>query len=331
MKSVPAEKARAGGGVHGPHNIGAVACTTQKIHTCLVNKLHGTWIHHLFHACRNLKQRVMRQSEGENILLQQYVSLYGKPLNLTSPQTFTEKLFCRMISWNRGHDPIFTRLSDKYTARDYVLSMVGEQYLPRLLWSGTDPNAIPFDTLPVEYVIKTNHASGQVIVVTGQVDRLEVISKLSIWLESNFYWVCREYQYYHIEPRVMIEEYLSTQDDCGLLNYKFWCFGGVPEVIHISNSVSTIHSFFDVQWNHLDLSYREDTPRPVIAKPINFEQMLFIASQLSAGFDFVRVDLYNVDGKIYFGELTFTPMAGVLKFRPVSWDLELGQKWKWSA
>ena len=210
-------------------------------------------------------------------------------------------------------------------------SKVGEQHLVKLLWHGEDPSAIPFDTLPAEYVIKTNHGSAQIIVVKGKADRADIISRLSVWLKSNYYWSCREYQYYHIKPRVMIEEYLRNQDGSGPLDYRFWCFNGIPEVIQVDNHAHDINPFYDTKWNQLDLHYREGASRPAIAKPMNFEQMISIASQLSAGFDFVRIDLYNIDGKIYFGEFTLTPTAGELKLRPESWDLKLGEKWKMSS
>jgi hypothetical protein len=301
------------------------------IHNYAVTKLRGTWIHYVFNKLRSLKQRVMRRSDGERFLLQKYVQENGKQLNLTNALNFSEKLYCRMISWNRRHNPIFTQFADKYTARAYVGNKVGEQHLVKLLWHGTDPSAIPFDTLPAEYVIKTNNASGQVIVVKGKADRSAIISKLSVWLKSNYYWPGREYQYFHIKPRVMIEECLRNQDGSGPLDYRFWCFNGIPEVIQVDNHAHDINPFFDIKWNLLDLYYREGASRPAIAKPINFEQMMFIASQLSAGFDFVRVDLYNVDGQIYFGELTFTPNGGALKLRPESWDLKLGEKWEMSS
>ncbi len=304
---------------------------SMRLHDHVVNKLRGTWIHSVFNNLRKLKWRVMRRSEGERLLLQQYERGTGKRLNLSNPQTFGEKLYCRKISWNRGHNPIFTQLTDKYRAKAYVASKVGEQHLVKLLWHGENPRTIPFDSLPAEYVIKTNHASKQVIVVKGKVDRSEIISRLSVWLKSNYYWGGREYQYYHIKPRVMIEEYLRNQDGSGPLDYRFWCFGGIPEVIQVDNHAHDINPFFDTQWNQLDLYYREGASRPAIAKPMNFEQMMFIASQLSAGFDFVRVDLYNIDGKIYFGELTFTPTGGTLKLRPESWDLKLGEKWEMSS
>lgn len=272
----------------------------------------------------------MRRSEGEDILLQKYLHLHGKHLNLTNPRKFTEKLFCRMIYLNRKNNHKVTQLSDKYTARAYLSSKVGEEHLVKLLWHGKDANDIPFDSLPAEYVIKTNHGSGQIIVVKGKADRTDITTRLSVWLKSNFYWNNREYQYYHIKPRVMIEEYLRNQDGSGPLDYRFWCFKGIPEVIQVDNRTHDINPFFDTKWNQLDLFYREGASRPAIEKPINLEQMISMASQLSACFDFVRVDLYNIDGKIYFGELTFTPVGGGLKLRPESWDLKLGEKWEMS-
>ena len=303
----------------------------MKMYNYGVDKLRDTWIHDAFKSVRNLKRRVMRRSDGERYLLEKYFRVHGKHLNVTNPRTFTEKLFCRMISWNRGHNPIFTQLADKYTARAYVSKKVGEQHLVKLLWHGTDPRAIPFDTLPAEYVIKTNHGSRSNIVVKGNPDRIDVISQLSDWLKSNYYWSDREYQYYHIKPRVMIEEYLRNQDGSGPLDYKFWCFKGTPEVIHVDNPTHDINPFYDTQWNQLDLHYRVHASRPAIAKPNNFEQMISIASELSVGFDFVRIDLYNLDGKTYFGEFTFTHTAGNYKLRPEIWDVKLGEKWEMSS
>jgi hypothetical protein len=125
----------------------------------------------------------------------------------------------------------------------------------------------------------------------------------------------------------MIEEYLRTPDGNGPLDYRIWCFKGVPEVIQVDNYAHSINPFFDTKWSQLDLYYREGVSRPPIAKPIHLEQMISIASKLTAGFDFVRVDLYDIDGKIYFGEFTFTPTAGELKLRPEIWDVKLGAKW----
>lgn len=299
--------------------------------TALRDKLRGTWVYHIFDKLRSVKRHLMRRSEGEAVLLEKYARLHGQPLELANPQKFTEKLFRRMIALNRGENPELTLLADKYLVRAYVSSKVGEEYLIKLLWHGEDPDAIPFDSLPTEYVIKSNHACRQVIVVRGDPDRTDIRDRVAGWLKTNFYWANREHQYYHIKPRVLIEEYLKSQDGGWPLDYKFWCFGGHLELIQVANHARDIHLFYDTEWNMLDLYYREGLARPHVPKPMNLDEMMSIASRLSAPFDFVRVDLYNIDGKIYFGEFTFTPVGGGIKFQLESWDVKLGEKWKISS
>jgi hypothetical protein len=204
---------------------------------------------------------------------------------------------------------------------------VGERYLTRLYWQGFDPRRIPFDDLPERYVIKTNHGSGQVIFVNSTVNKEEVFAKLDRWLRINYYWRGREFQYFGIRPRVFIEEYLDDSVDGGPLDYRFWCFNGSPEVIQVDNHRHDINPFFDLNWNLLDLHYRTAAVRQHVAKPPNFDEMLQVASALSAEFDFTRVDLYNINGRICFGELTFTPVGGGLRLTPSAWDERLGQIW----
>ena len=291
-------------------------------------KLRDTWLHDCVVQYRDIKRRVMRRSEGETFLLRRYARIHGKPLNPTNPRTFTEKLFWRMITWNREDmPPRFRQLSDKYAVRTHVASTVGDQYLIKLLWQGDDPRAIPFDRLPAEYVIKPNHSSGQVIIVRGEANREDIIRQVSGWLASDYYWQAREYQYYGIKPRIMIEERLSDHDGDLPLDYKFYCFNGKPELILVRNHTHDIYPFFDVTWNLLDLSSQKNAARPWVPKPANLEEMVALAAKLSAGFGFVRVDFYNVKGRVYFSELTFTPAGGILKFSPDNWDLKLGEKW----
>ncbi len=238
-----------------------------------------------------------------------------------------------MISWNRGEmPPGFRQLADKYAVRTHVASMVGEDYLVKLLWQGEDARAIPFDRLPAEYVIKSSHAGGQVIIVRGGADREEVIRQASDWLASDYYWDSREYQYYGIKPRILIEENLKDQNGNPPFNYKYYCFNGMPEQIlvrsNIQDSTQDIWPIFDTAWNLLDIRYKEHhVDRPWVPKPPNLDEMLVLAAKLSAGFGFVRVDLYDVGGRVYFGELTFTPAAGIVKYDPEFWDLKLGEKW----
>lgn len=276
----------------------------------------------------SIKRKVRRRVEGEAILLRRYARIHGKPLNLANPQTYTEKLFWRMVTWNRGDMPTrFTQLTDKYAVRAHVASMVGEQYVPQLLWHGTDPRAIPFDRLPTEYVIKSNHASGQVIIVKGQADRDAISRTVSGWLARNYYFQDCEFQYYGIPPRIVVEEYLQDPDGTPPFDYKIHCFNGVPEHILVRNHTQDICPYFNTTWHQLDFSDKVGAIQPWVPKPVNLDEMLALAAKLSAGFGYVRVDLYNVRGRVYFSEFTFTPAAGFLKYSPESWDLAHGKKW----
>jgi len=277
---------------------------------------------------RTLKRHVFRRFDGERILKAAYRSLSHEDLDYVNPLTFSAKLFQRMIWINRHGHPLFTQLADKYRVRDYVSSRVGPQYLVKLLWHGADAGEIPFDTLPQQYVIKTNHGSGENVVARGPVDRRALIERFSKSLRESYYWRFREYHYHAIPPQVLVEELLEDGDPAGPLDYRFYCFDGVPEVIQVDNNDHSINPFYDRQWKPLELHYRTNARKVSIARPANLEQMLTIASTLSTGIDFVRVDLYNIHGQIRFGEMTFTPRGGSLSFQPAVWDLILGEKWK---
>jgi hypothetical protein len=274
-----------------------------------------------------LKRRLLKRWEGPQILKDIYTSLYGKDLDLKNPLTFSQKIFHRMIEINRHGHPVFTKLADKCLVRDYVQQKIGAKYLVEMLWHGADPRQIPFDRLPEKCVVKTNHGSGGNIVLNGQIDRKDVINRLQKMLKENYYWTSREFHYYKIPPKVLVEPFLEDHQPDGPLDYRFWCFGGEPEVIQVDNHSHNINPFYDIDWNLLPLHYRENSKACHISKPENFDEMLDVARKLSADFDFVRVDLYNLNGEIKFGEMTFTPAAGRCVFKPEEWDTTLGQKW----
>jgi hypothetical protein len=146
-------------------------------------------------------------------------------------------------------------------------------------------------------------------------------------LKENYYWKLREYHYYAIPRRILIEQFLDDGEEDGPLDYKFWCFHGHPEAIQVDNHSHNINPFYDTNWKKIPMCYRESYNDCEIKEPLNIQEMLRVASALSSDFDFVRVDLYNLQGKIYFGELTFTPLAGRLNFKPDTWNRYLGQKW----
>lgn len=282
---------------------------------------------HIPYKLRLLKSYLFRKRDGELFLRNAFKRLHGKELDAQHPISFSEHLFTRMIMVNRYGNKRFTQLADKYLARDYVSEKVGEKYLVKLIWNGVDPKKIPFDSLPQKCVIKTNHGSGGNIIFNEMTNHHEVIEKTNRWLNENYYWCAHEYHYYEIPRRILIEEFLEDGEVNGPLDYRFWCFKGKPEVIQVDNHLHNINPFYDTAWNKLDMSYRDSFNDFDIKKPVHFQEMLEVASALSYEFDFVRVDLYNLKGKIYFGELTFTPVAGNIVFRPDSWDAYLGQKW----
>jgi hypothetical protein len=274
-----------------------------------------------------LKRRMFRRSDGERILKATYRTLAHQELDCVNPMTFTAKMFQRLIWINRHGNPVFTRLADKYLVRDYVADKLGSDFLAKLLWHGTDPLQIPFDTLSQPYVIKTNHGSGGHVVVRGAVDRDRIIEHFSRALRKSYYWRSREYHYHGIAPRILIEELLDDGEPLGPLDFRVWCFDGAPALIQVDNSTHSINPFYDPQWHELDLRYRRQAESRSIARPKNLEQILAAAATLAAGFDFVRVDLYNIHEQIRFGEMTFTPRGGCFEFQPPAWDLILGQKW----
>jgi predicted P-loop ATPase/GTPase len=129
-------------------------------------------------------------------------------------------------------------------------------------------------------------------------------------------------------PRILVEEFIDDGERDGALNYRFWCFDGVPEVVNVSDYSRRIHQFYDTSWNKLDLHFRKASLIREVQKPKRFDQMLRVAAELSKGIDFVCVDLNNANGQIFFGELTFTPRGGDIQFKPEPWDIKLGQKWR---
>jgi hypothetical protein len=286
-----------------------------------IRKALGTW---KWRAMR----RINRKAQGEAILLAKYRKFHGRALDMQHPTAFTAKLFRRMVLLNRKNDPLFTQLADKHAVRSWVNHRIGEEHLVPLLWTGTDPTEIPFDALPSRFVIKSNHASGQVIVVNGDCDRAAIVRKCQEWLKVNLYWVAREAQYRPIKPRIMIEQFLATRDGQPTLDYRFWCFRGNPAMIQVDDHEHSINPFFSTAWKPLDVSYRPNAKACEIPRPANLDTMIGIASNLSQDLDFVRVDLYNIDGRIFFGEMTFTPVGGGFNFSPPEWDERLGALWR---
>lgn len=252
----------------------------------------------------------------------------GKKLDLKHPQTFNEKL-----QWLKCYDqnPMYTVMVDKYRVREYISEKLGEEYLIPLLGVWDDPEDIDFDSLPDQFVLKCNHNSGLGMCICkdkAKLDIEKVKRELRKGLRQNYYLTGREWPYKNVPRKIIAEKYM--QDSSGdLLDYKLLCFSG--KVIcsftcsDRNNGDGLKVTFFDNDWNVLPFERHYPKSDKYIAKPVNFDKMIEFAEKISQGISFVRTDFYEVNGSVYFGELTFFPGSGFEEFTPDSVDFELGK------
>ena len=262
--------------------------------------------------------------------------------NLTNPHTFVEK-----INWLKLHDrkPEYSMMVDKYAVKEYVASKIGGEYIIPTLGVWKEPEDIDFDALPNQFVLKTTHGggSGGVVVCKDKntLDKGKVIMRLRDSMDSDIYRNLREWPYKNVKKRVIAEKFMIPKEKendhtYDLTDYKFFCFGGEPCYCQVIRDRHTRESidFYDMEWNHqsfVGLNPKAPDGTPAIAngitpvgKPKRLETMKEICRSLSANIPFLRVDLYVIDGKVYFGELTFYPASGIGFFKPKEWDEKLG-------
>jgi hypothetical protein len=251
----------------------------------------------------------------------------GKSLNLDNPIKFTEK-----IQWLKLHnrDPSYSKMVDKYQVRKIVSARIGESYLIPFLGIYNSFDEIDFHLLPEKFVLKTTHDSGNVIVCSDRnaLDLHSSKAKLTKALRFNYFYYSREYPYKNAIPRIIAETFIETDTpELGLLDYKFFCFHGAPKfVLIVSNrGKETRNNFFDLDFNPLEVKVGFVASTLGIEKPENFSKMIDVAKELSKGLVHVRIDLYNVAGKIYFGEYTFHHNGGLTKFEDENEDIRLGE------
>lgn len=263
--------------------------------------------------------------DDEAYLKRKYRACMGKELNLGSPQTFNEKL-----QWLKLHDrkPEYTTMVDKYAVKRYVADIIGEEYIiPTLgVWNHFDE--IDFDKLPNQFVLKCTHDSGGIVICKdkNKLDLKSAKKKIEKSLKQNYYWSGREWPYKDVKPRIIAEEYMIDESGYELKDYKFFCFNGEPKMMFIATDrgSDTKFDFYDMEFNHLPFTNGHPNANKQIKKPKNYSTMLALSAKLSFGIPHVRVDFYNINGKIYFGELTFFHWSGLVPFEPEEWDYKLG-------
>lgn len=242
-------------------------------------------------------------------------------LKLNNPEKFNEKLQWLKL-YNRN--PKYTKIVDKYRVREYIAEKIGAQYLIPLIGVWDSPYDINFESFPNQFVLKCNHDSGGLSICRDKknYDINKAKKKLSESLKRNLYYYGREWPYKNVERKIICEQYLGDNPN----DYKFFCFNGKVEYILVcSDRFSKLkETFFDRDWNIAPFKRPGINIDNNIIKPNNLEKMIELAEELSEGEPFLRVDFYEVDNKIYFGELTFYPASGFSKFYPEEWDFKLG-------
>ncbi len=264
---------------------------------------------------------------AEQFLKRMYRIQMGRELDLLNPSTYTEKL-----QWLKlyDHQPVYTVMVDKYEAKNYVAERIGKDYVIPVLGVWERVNDIDFDLLPNQFVLKTTHDSGGIVVCKDKssLDIPAARRKLRYFLRRNYYGHNREWPYKNVKPRIIAEAYMEDSTTQELRDYKFFTFGGVPKVLYIAQGRGkgepTVADFFDMDFNHLPFTIDHDMAPVPPKKPDCFEEMKRLATTLSEGTPQLRVDFYEVDGKVYFGEMTFFHCSGTEAFHPAEWDQIFG-------
>lgn len=256
-----------------------------------------------------------------------YFAHFKKFANLKEPGTYNEKL-----NWLKIHDrnPLYTTLVDKYEVKKYVDEILGggEYTIPTLgVWDRFDD--IDFDRLPNQFVLKCTHDSEGLVIVKDKstLDIQKAKEKIEAALKQNFYYIGREWPYKNVEPRIIAEPYLEDHVDGELRDYKFFCFNGQPKLMFVASDRiknATKFDYYDLEFNHLNIVQKYPNAEAPLRKPVTFEKMIEFSKVLSKDFPHVRVDFYEVDGHLYFGELTFYHFSGFMPFKPSKWDEIMG-------
>ena len=253
----------------------------------------------------------------EKYIKKKFEATLGYPLNLDNPQTFNEKL-----QWLKLYDrkPIYTTMVDKYEVKQYVAAIIGEQYIiPTLgVWENFDE--IDFDALPDQFVLKCTHDSGGLVIVKdkSKLDMETARKKIEKSLKTNYFYLGREWPYKNVKPRIIAEKYMEDHRTSELRDYKFFCFGGIAKCYKVDFDRFIRHraNYFTVEGELMTLG--ENVCPPDFGKeipiPQNLNKMTELAEKLSETMPFLRTDFYDVNGKVYFGELTFYPASGFGKF-----------------
>ena len=276
-------------------------------------------------------ERCSKWIKSDELFIQiEYYLRMGKQLRLNPPITFNEKLQWLKLHGNKEE---YTQLVDKYEVKKFVANLIGEEYIIPTLGVWECFEDIDFNQLPNQFVLKCTHDSGTFVICKDKttLDINAAREKINKRLSYNYYYAHREKPYKNVKPRIIAEQYMVDESGTELKDYKFFCFNGDVKMLFIATdrgkeNEEVKFDFFDTNFTHLPFVQGHPNSTKLLHKPIDFEKMIKIASELSLNIPHVRIDLYNINGKVYFGEYTFFHFAGIVPFNPEEWDYTIG-KW----
>ena len=270
----------------------------------------------------------MQHLSDEEVIQRMYFNRIKKNVNLDNPRGFSEKLQWLKLHYRNDLMPI---LADKYEVRNY-LEKLGYGYLLNELYAVYDDvNSFNSKILPKQFVLKATHASGWNLIVKDKSKVNWWIWKkhMNYWLHHNIAWMGKEWHYAEMKPRIICEKYLEDNSG-GLIDYKIFCFNGDPRYLQLNvnrGKKDYVLNLYDLEWNLMPFSDRDipQNPNYKVNIPEQFDKMVELSKELSKPFPFVRVDFYEVNGRIYFGEFTFFPGSGNVDITPLEWDYKVGE------
>lgn len=255
-----------------------------------------------------------------------YYAEFGKFIDFKNPKTFNEKLNWLKLYYRR---PDLITLVDKYEVKKYIADKIGEQHVIPTLGVWDKFEDINFNEFPNQFVLKCTHDSGGLVVCKdkSKLNLKEVKAKIEKSLTNNYYLWTREWPYKGVKPRIIAEKYMEDQETGELRDYKFFCFNGEPKLMFVASErglKNTKFDFYDMQFHHMNIVQHYPNSEYSIEKPEHFEKMVMLAEKLSAGFPHVRVDFYEANGQVYFGEMTFYHFGAIVPFETEEWDKKIG-------
>lgn len=277
----------------------------------------------------SIKQKLIGATPDWAFAIWQHWKVHREFPRIVRPKTFNDKVLHRIIFDRREW---LTETTDKYRVRDFVQKRLGPDILPKLLHVADDPRTIPFDDLPNRFVVKPTHGSGWVAIVPDKavLDKDELIKECRSWLNQSFYRLNREWAYKNIVPRILVQEFIEDGSGPVPRDYRLYVFGGRVEFVIVDwkQCDEDRSSFFNLSWERMNVSNGFPEIVGDIARPKHFDEMVAAAETLARDIEFVRVDFFDTDAKLYFAELTSTPNCGFRPFQPAEFDWYLGGLWK---